>query len=65
MKEKSEDIYEEFFKQKHLFEFSNYPKDWKLFKKTNQKVIGKMKNESEGELVNLLDFLFILFILFI
>ena len=27
MKEKSEDIYEEFFKQKHLFEFSNYPKD--------------------------------------
>ena len=24
---KSEDVYEEFFKQKHLFDLSNYPKD--------------------------------------
>ena len=24
---KSEDVYEEFFKHKHLFDFSNYPKD--------------------------------------
>ena len=24
---RSEDVYEEFFKQKHLFDFSNYPKD--------------------------------------
>ena len=24
---KSEDVYEEFFKHKHLFGFSNYPKD--------------------------------------
>ena len=28
---KSEDVYEEFFKQKHLFDFSNYPKDSKVF----------------------------------
>ena len=24
-------VYEEFFKQKHLFDFSNYSKDWKEF----------------------------------
>ena len=27
---KSEDVYEEFFKHKHLFDFSNYPKDSKF-----------------------------------
>ena len=39
---KSEDIYEEFFKRKHLFDFSNYPEDSKFFDMTNKKVIGKM-----------------------
>ena len=38
---KSEDVYEEFFKHKHLFDFSNYPKDSKFFDPTNKKVIGK------------------------
>ena len=38
---KSEDVYEEFFKQKHLFDFSNYPKDSKFFDPTNKTVIGK------------------------
>ena len=28
---KSEDVYEDFFKHKHLFDFSNYPKDSKFF----------------------------------
>ena len=46
---KSEDVYEEFFKHKHLFDFSNYPKDSKFFDETNEKVIGKMKDESEGK----------------
>ena len=45
---KSEDVYEEFFKHKHLFDFSNYPKDSKFFDETNKKVIGKMKNEFGG-----------------
>ena len=39
---KSEDTYEEFFKHKHLLEFSNYPKDSKFFDKTNKKVISKL-----------------------
>ena len=48
---KSEDVYEEFFKQKHLFDFSNYPKDSKFFDPTNKTVIGKMKDEFGGVIV--------------
>ena len=48
---KSEDVYEEFFKHKHLFDFSNYPEDSKFFDPTNKKVIGKMKEESEGKII--------------
>ena len=42
---KSEDIYEEFFKWKDLFDFSNFPKDSKFFDENNKNVIGKMKGE--------------------
>ena len=48
----TEDIYEQFFKHKHLFDFSNYPKDLQFFDETNKKVIGKMKDESEGEIAD-------------
>ena len=48
---KSKDIYEEFFKYKHLFDFSNYPEDSKFFDPTNKKVIGKIKDESEGKII--------------
>ena len=41
---KSEDVFEEFFKHKHLFNFSNYSKDSKFFHPGNKKFIGKMKN---------------------
>ena len=49
---KSEDSCEGFFKQKHLFYFSNYPKDSKLFDLTNKKIISKMKDKFEGKIVN-------------
>ena len=49
---KSEDVYEEFFKQKHLFDSSNYPKDSKFFDPTSKKVIGNMKDESEGKITD-------------
>ena len=49
---KSEDVYEEFFKHKHLFDFSNYPKDSKFFDEANKKVIGKIKDESEGKIID-------------
>ena len=45
---KSEDVYEVFFKWKDLFDFSNYPKDSKLFNETNRKDIGKIKYEFGG-----------------
>ena len=49
---KSENVYEEFFKWKDLFDFSNYPKDSKFFDEANKKVIGKMKDESEGKIID-------------
>ena len=35
-----------------MFDFSNYPKDLKFFDKTTKKVIGKMKDESEGKIID-------------
>ena len=49
---KSENVYEEFFQWKNLFDFSNYPKDSKVFFETNKKVIGKMKDEFGGVFVH-------------
>ena len=49
---KSKDVYEEFFKWKDLFDFSNYSKDSKFFNETNKKVIGKMRDESEGKIID-------------
>ena len=51
LKSKSKDVYEEFFKHEHLFDLSSYPKDSKIFDETNKKVIGKMKDESEGKVI--------------
>ena len=47
---KSENVYEEFFKQKHLFHLSNYPKVSEFFDPVNEKVFCKMKDVSEGKL---------------
>ena len=49
---KSKHVYEEFYKDKHLFDLSNYPKDSKLFYPVNEKVIGKMKDEYDGKPIN-------------
>ena len=49
---KSENVYEEFLKQKDLFDFSNYSKDSKLFDDTNKKAIGKMKDEFGGVIID-------------
>ena len=39
-------------KHKHSFDFSNNPKDLKLFDETNKKVIDKLKDESEGKIID-------------
>ena len=48
----SENIYEEFFKWKDLFDFGNYSKDSRFFIEANKKVISKMKNEFGGIVVS-------------
>ena len=48
---KPENVYEEFYKCKDLFDFSNYPKDSKFFDETNKKVIGKIKDEFGGVII--------------
>ena len=35
-----------------MLDFSNYPKDSKFFDPTNEKVIGKMKDMSEGKIMD-------------
>ena len=48
---KSENVYEQCFKWKDLFDFINYSKDSKFFNDTNKKVIGKMKDEFGGIII--------------
>ena len=49
---KSENIYEDFYRQKDLFDYSNYSKDSKFFDESNKKVIGKMKDEFGGIIID-------------
>ena len=42
------DIYEEFFKHKHLLDFSNFSKDSNFYDNQNKMVVGKMKTERKG-----------------
>ena len=49
---KSENVYEDFFKWKDLLDFSNYSKDSKFFDDANKKVIGKMKDEYGGVIID-------------
>ena len=43
---KSKNVYEDFFKHKHLVDFSNYPEDSKLFDQANKKVFDKIKDDN-------------------
>ena len=49
---KSENVYKEFYKWKDLFDFSNYSKDSTFYDDTNKKVIGKMKDEYGGVIID-------------
>ena len=53
---KAEDVYEDFYEDKNLFDFSDYPLDSmelhsKFFDAVNKKVIGKMKDELKGKII--------------
>ena len=45
---KDKNVYQNCFKDRHLFDFSGYPKDSDYYDVSNKKVLGKMKNEING-----------------
>ena len=45
---KNDNVYDQCFKDKHLFNFSGYPKDSVYFGSSNKKGLGKMKDELNG-----------------
>ena len=49
---KSENVYKEFYKWKDLFGFSNHSKDSRFYDDTNKNVIGKMKDEYGGTIID-------------
>ena len=52
---KDKDAYKECFKDRELFDFSEYPKDSKYYDSANKKVHGKIKDEFNG--VKLFEFI--------
>ena len=44
-KYETDDIYEDFYENKHLLDFSDYPEDSQFFVPVNNKIIGKMKDK--------------------
>ena len=49
---KTEDVHEDFYENKNLFDFSDYPLKSKFFDLLNTKVIGKMKDEFKGKIIS-------------
>ena len=48
----TEDVYQDFYKDKDLFDFSDYPQDSKFFDSVNKQVVGKMKDKSKGKIIS-------------
>ena len=46
---KTEDVYEDFSKDKEMLDFSNYSATSKCYDGSNKLVVGKMKDETGGE----------------
>ena len=49
---KTEDVHEDFYEDKNLFDFSDYPLHSKFFHPVNKKVIGKMKVGFKGKVIS-------------
>ena len=45
---KTEDVYEDFNRDKEIFDFSNYSTKSKYYDNSNKLVVGKMKDETRG-----------------
>ena len=48
----TEDVYEDFYKDKTLFDFSDYSLNSKFNDPVNKKVIGKIKDEFKGKIIS-------------
>ena len=48
---KTENVYEDFYQEKNLFDLSDYPLDSKFFDPVNKRVIGKIKDEFKGKII--------------
>ena len=48
----TEDVYEDFYQDKKLFDFSDYPLNSQFFDPVNEKVIGKMKDVLKGKIIS-------------
>ena len=49
---KTEDVYEDFYKDKVMFNFSDYSLNSRFFDPVNKKFIGKIKNEIIGKTIS-------------
>ena len=43
------DVYKDFFEHKEFFDFSGYPVNSPFYDKSNEKIVGKFKDETNGE----------------
>ena len=49
---KRTNVYEDFYQDKNMFDFSDYPLNSKLLDPVIKKVVGKMKDEFRGEIIS-------------
>ena len=49
---KDSNVYDQFYKDRELFGFSEYPKNSIYFDDSNKKALGKMKDEFNGDKIN-------------
>ena len=47
----TDNVYEDFYIDKHLFDFSGYEKESPFYNGENKKVIGKMKDELNEKII--------------
>ena len=45
---KTENVYQDFYKDKQIFDYRNYAKESKYYDNTNNLVVSKMKDEIRG-----------------
>ena len=48
----TDDIYEDFYEDRSLYDFNNYSKDSRFYDPVNRKVIGKIQEKVWGSIIN-------------